>query len=67
MPTGSPYLVIHRDEGYGEVFPLKAGEAMARLLPGAAGKMRTISGASHMLQEDQGEQIADLILEWTAQ
>jgi haloalkane dehalogenase len=47
------------------VFPLKAGEAMARLLPGAAGEMRTISGASHMLQEDKGEEIADLILEWT--
>jgi haloalkane dehalogenase len=48
------------------VFPLKAGEAMARLLPGAAGAMRTISGASHMLQEDKGEEIAELILEWTA-
>ena len=60
-----PALVCWSDSD--PVFPLKAGEAMARLLPGAAGKMRTISGASHMLQEDQGEQIADLILEWTAQ
>jgi haloalkane dehalogenase len=49
------------------VFPLKAGEAMARLLPGAAGQMHTIPGASHMLQEDEGEQIADLILRWTAE
>jgi len=60
-----PALVCWSDRD--PVFPLKAGEAMARMLPGAAGKMRTISGASHMLQEDQGEQIADLILEWTAQ
>ena len=60
-----PALVCWSDSD--PVFPLKAGEAMARLLPGAAGKMRTISGASHMLQEDQGEQIADLILEWTAE
>jgi len=59
-----PALVCWSDSD--PVFPLKAGEAMARLLPGAAGKMRTISGASHMLQEDQGEQIADLILEWIA-
>jgi len=60
-----PALVCWSDSD--PVFPLKAGEAMARLLPGAAGKMRTISGASHMLQEDQGEQIADFILEWTAE
>ena len=59
-----PALVCWSDSD--PVFPLKAGEAMARLLPGAAGEMHTISGASHMLQEDQGEQIADLILQWTA-
>lgn len=59
-----PALVCWSDSD--PVFPLKAGEAMARLLPGAAGEVHTISGASHMLQEDAGEQIAHLILEWTA-
>jgi haloalkane dehalogenase len=48
------------------VFPLKAGEAMTRLLPGAHGELHKITGASHMLQEDKGEEIAELILEWTA-
>jgi haloalkane dehalogenase len=60
-----PALVCWSDSD--PVFPLKAGEAMARLLPGAAGQMHTIPGASHMLQEDEGEQIADLILRWTAE
>jgi haloalkane dehalogenase len=59
-----PALVCWSDSD--PVFPLKAGEAMARLLPGAAGEVHQIPGASHMLQEDEGEQIADLILEWTA-
>jgi haloalkane dehalogenase len=59
-----PALVCWSDSD--PVFPLKAGEAMARLLPGAAGAMRTISGAGHMLQEDRGEEIAELILGWTA-
>lgn len=60
-----PALVCWSDSD--PVFPLEAGEAMARLLPGAAGQMHTIQGASHMLQEDEGEQIANLILRWTAE
>ena len=56
-----PALVCWSDTD--PVFPLKAGEAMARLLPGAHGEVHQISGASHMLQEDKGEEIADLILE----
>jgi haloalkane dehalogenase len=59
-----PALVCWSDSD--PVFPLKAGEAMARLLPGAAGELHRIAGASHMLQEDKGEEIADLILEWMA-
>lgn len=59
-----PALVCWSDSD--PVFPLKAGEAMARLLPGAAGELHRIAGASHMLQEDKGEEIADLILEWIA-
>jgi len=46
------------------VFPPKAGEAMARLLPGARGEVKALTGASHMLQEDKGEEIARLILEF---
>ena len=46
------------------VFPPRAGEAMARLLPGAAGRVHEIKGAAHMLQEDRGPEIAELILGW---
>jgi haloalkane dehalogenase len=52
--------------GSDPVFPLKAGEAMAQLLPGSGGRLHEISGASHMLQEDKGEEIAALILEWAS-
>ncbi len=45
------------------VFPPSAGRAMARLLRGARGEVHEIAGASHMLQEDKGEEIAGLILE----
>ncbi len=46
------------------VFPLKAGHAMAALLPGSGGRVNEIAGASHMLQEDRGEEIARLILDF---
>jgi haloalkane dehalogenase len=46
------------------VFPPRAGQAMARLLPGARGEVSEVTGASHMLQEDQGEEIARRILEF---
>jgi haloalkane dehalogenase len=58
-----PALVCWSDSD--PVFPLKAGEAMARMLPGAHGELHQIAGASHMLQEDKGEEIANLILAWT--
>jgi haloalkane dehalogenase len=59
-----PALVCWSDSD--PVFPLKAGQAMARLLPGSGGRLHEISGASHMLQEDKGKDIAALILEWAA-
>jgi haloalkane dehalogenase len=46
------------------VFPLKAGHAMAAMLPGSGGRVHELAGASHMLQEDRGEEIARLILEF---
>jgi haloalkane dehalogenase len=46
------------------VFPPAAGRAMARLLPGSRGEVVEIKDASHMLQEDKGEEIAERILGW---
>jgi haloalkane dehalogenase len=48
------------------VFPLKAGDAMAALLPGSGGRVHELSGAGHMLQEDRGEDIARLILDFAS-
>lgn len=57
-----PTLVCWSDSD--PVFPLKAGHAMASLLPGSGGQVHELSGASHMLQEDRGEEIARLILDF---
>jgi haloalkane dehalogenase len=57
-----PALVCWSDSD--PVFPLKAGHAMASLLPGSGGQVHELSGASHMLQEDRGEEIARLILDF---
>jgi len=48
------------------VFPIKAGQAMAALLPGSGGRVHELAGASHMVQEDAGEEIARLILEFAS-
>jgi haloalkane dehalogenase len=50
-----PALVAFSDSD--PVFPQRAGEKMAERIPGAVGFV-PISGASHFLQEDQGEVIA---------
>ncbi len=55
-----PALVCWSDSD--PVFPLKAGHAMARLLPGSRGEVVELAGASHMVQEDSGEEIARRIL-----
>ncbi len=55
-----PALVCWSDSD--PVFPLKAGHAMARLLPGSKGEVVELAGASHMVQEDRGEEIARRIL-----
>lgn len=57
-----PALVLFSDKD--PVFQPEVGERFARLLPGAHGVMETITGASHMLQEDAGEEIAGRILDW---
>jgi haloalkane dehalogenase len=54
-----PALVAFSDSD--PVFPLRAGERMAERIPGA-GPFVPIEGASHFLQEDKGEAIADEIL-----
>jgi len=48
------------------VFPIKAGQAMAALLPGSGGRVHELAGASHMVQEDAGGEIARLILEFAS-
>jgi len=57
-----PALVMFSDGD--PVFRPEVGQQFAHLLPGALGVMDTITGASHMLQEDKGEEIADRILDW---
>jgi haloalkane dehalogenase len=57
-----PALVLFSDGD--PVFRPEIGQHFAHLLPGAHGVMETIAGASHMLQEDRGEEIADRILDW---
>jgi len=58
-----PALVIWSDRD--PVFSPEMGQTFARMLPGA-GAMQLIEGASHLLQEDKGEEIARRILEWVA-
>jgi haloalkane dehalogenase len=46
------------------VFTPDVGERWAEMLPGCHDVMQLIRGASHMLQEDKGEEIASRILDW---
>jgi haloalkane dehalogenase len=58
-----PALVAFSDAD--PVFPYPAaGERFCELIPGAGEQVR-IEGASHFLQEDQGERIAEVILGFT--
>lgn len=57
---GTPVLVAFSDSD--PIFPQSAGERMAARMPGA--RFVPIAGASHFLQEDKGEEIAELILDW---
>jgi haloalkane dehalogenase len=57
-----PALVMFSDSD--PVFRPEVGQRFAKLLPGAHGVMDTLAGASHMVQEDKGEEIADRILDW---
>lgn len=53
-----PALVAFSDQD--PIFPQDAGRRLAERIPGAA-PFAPISDASHFLQEDKGEEIADLI------
>jgi haloalkane dehalogenase len=55
-------LVIWSDQD--PVFPLAAAGGMIQLLRHANREPIVVEGASHMLQEDAGEEIAARILEW---
>jgi haloalkane dehalogenase len=57
-----PCLVAFSDSD--PVFPFpRAGQVFVDLVPGA-GEQVTIAGAAHFLQEDAGEEIARVMLEW---
>lgn len=55
-----PVLVAFSDQD--PVFPQRGGEKLAAKIPGAI--FVPIEGASHFLQEDKGEEIAETIREW---
>jgi haloalkane dehalogenase len=57
-----PALVMFSDGD--PVFRPEVGQSFAEMLPGAHGAMQTITSASHMVQEDKGEEIAAHILDW---
>ena len=56
-----PVLVAFSDSD--PIFPQAAGERLAGRIPGA--RFVPISGASHFLQEDKGDEIAAEILSWS--
>jgi len=58
-----PALVLFSDSD--PIFSTVAAEHMAARIPGA-GPAQTIAGASHFLQEEKGEEIADRILRFLA-
>ncbi|MDP9067006.1 MAG: haloalkane dehalogenase [Actinomycetota bacterium] len=55
-----PALVAFSDQD--PVFPQRAGEKLAQRIPSAI--FVPISGASHFLQEDKGQEIAALVRDW---
>ncbi len=56
-----PTLVMFSDAD--PVIPISVGERLAETTPGAEGLVR-IEGASHFLQEDAGEELAERIGDW---
>lgn len=59
-----PVLVAFSDSD--PIFPPKVGQRFVDAIPGAS-ELKVIEGASHFLQEDKGEQIAEEILAFIAQ
>ena len=58
-----PVLVAFSDSD--PVFPQRAGEKLAERIPGAVGFVG-IEGASHFLQEDKGEEIAEHVIRFVS-
>ncbi|MDX6512657.1 MAG: haloalkane dehalogenase, partial [Gaiellaceae bacterium] len=58
-----PALVLFGDSD--PIFPRRASEAMAELLPGAE-LDPPVEGAGHFLQEDRGAWIGERIARWVA-
>jgi haloalkane dehalogenase len=56
-----PALVLFGDSD--PIFPPAHAERMAALIPGA-GPAELVAGASHLLQEDRGEEVAERIAGW---
>jgi haloalkane dehalogenase len=54
-----PTLVAFSDSD--PIFPAASGQKWAERIPGAVG-FELIEGASHFLQEEKGEQVAEAIL-----
>ncbi len=56
-----PFLTIFGDEDY---VMAGAEKAFQKLIPGTKGQNHTILNAGHFIQEDQGEELAKLIIEF---
>ncbi|UOY06844.1 haloalkane dehalogenase [Muricauda sp. SCSIO 64092] len=56
-----PFLTIFGDE---DNIMLGAEKAFQKLVPGAKGQQHTILNAGHFIQEEKGEKLADLIIEF---
>jgi haloalkane dehalogenase len=56
-----PALVLFGDSD--PIFPPRAAERMAELIPGA-GPAELVASASHFLHEDAGEEVAARLLRW---
>ena len=54
-----PVLVCFSDSD--PIFPPRAGQRFADMIPGA-GDLRVVEGGAHFLQEDRGEQVGAEIL-----
>jgi len=59
-----PFLTIFGDE---DNIMMGAEKALKKLVPGASGQNHTILNAGHFIQEEKGEELAELIIEFYTQ